>query len=446
MKTAVIAMNWVVLIIPCSIELVFADTMDMPVESAWKSLGGDFGRTGLSKHAGPEIGCTKWTFETEGAISASVSVGAAGRIYIPCEDGRLYTLDPNGSLLWSYDANTPLISSPSVGPDGTVYVGGVNGKLHAIDLSGNLLWVYHTGSFIYCSPAVSESGNIYFGSQDGMFYALAQDGTELWSFQTKSPGLVPGGSIFASPAIGTDGIVYVGGLYDPNLYAFDPNDGSLKWTCNFEFPIYPNLRGGPTKFAWPFASPIVAPDGMIYQTLLYDTNLYAIEPVGGTIIWSTDLADLKTGWFDANYAEEYGDAGGWSEPALGPDGTIYVSFDDPYLRAVKRNGSIKWVTKLGTTGGFTLTVGSDGLIYAAGDDGFLRVLNPDGSEAARFQSGGWLNFPVIISDGVVIVADSKDNSMPLSYERNIVWAITTQCGPDQPLDLNGPADSEPDME
>jgi len=420
--------------------------MGLPVESAWKSLGGDFGRTGLSEHTGPEIGCAKWTFETDGAVSASVSVGVGGRVHIPCEDGRLYTLDPNGSLLWSYDANTPLISSPSVGPDGTVYVGGMNGKLHAVDLSGSLLWAYHTGGFMYCSPAVSKSGNIYFGSQDGMFNALAQDGTELWSFQTKGPGLVPRGSILASPAIGADGTVYVAGLYDPNLYALDPNDGSLKWTCNSERPIYPDHPEGPTEFGWPFASPVVARDGMIYQTLLYDTNLYAIEPGGGAIIWSTDLADPKTGWFDPNYAEEYGDADGWSEPALGPDGTIYVSFDDPYLRAVNRNGSIKWVTKLGTIGGFTLAVGSDGLIYAAGDDGCLRVLTPDGTETARFQTGGWLNFPAIASDGVVIVADSKDNSTLINYENNIVWTITAQCGSDQPLDLDRPADSDPEVE
>lgn len=132
MKSAVIALSWVVLIIPCCVGSVRAGNTGLPVESTWKSLGGDFGRTGLSKHAGPEIGCTKWKFETNGAVSASVSVGAGGRVHIPCEDGRLYALDPNGSLLWSYDANTPLISSPSVGPDGTVYVGGMNGKLHAV--------------------------------------------------------------------------------------------------------------------------------------------------------------------------------------------------------------------------------------------------------------------------------------------------------------------------
>ncbi|MGB2865066.1 MAG: PQQ-binding-like beta-propeller repeat protein, partial [Sedimentisphaerales bacterium] len=186
------------------------------VESKWKSLGGDFARTGLSDSNGPESGCIKWEFETTRAVSSSVTVGADNTVYIPCEDGKLYALDPNGSLIWSYDANSPLISSPTIGPDGTLYVGGMNGKLFAIDINGNLQWTHSTDGFIYSSPAVSTDGNIYVGSQNGVLYALTQDGSELWSFVTKGPGEVLRGSIFASPAIGADETVYIAGLYDPN--------------------------------------------------------------------------------------------------------------------------------------------------------------------------------------------------------------------------------------
>lgn len=434
MRDVLIALSWVALVIGGSAATAVAGDVEPAAEATWKSLGGNFQRSGLSENFGPETGCVQWEFETDGAVSASVSVGVGGRIHIPCEDGMLYTLDPNGSPAWSYDANTPLLSSPSVGPDGTVYVGGRNGRLYAVDVTGDLLWDYRTGGLICSSPAVSENGDVYFGSQDGTLNALARDGTELWSFRTKGPGPVVNGSILASPAIGADGTIYLAGFYDPNLYALDPNDGALKWACSFE------SRG------WPFASPVVAPDGTIYQGLLHDTHLYAIEPAGGAIIWTTDMADPLSGWFDPNYADDYGHASGWSEPALGPDGTIYVSFDDPYLRAVDPNGSIKWVTKLGAVGGFTLAVGNDGLIYAAGDDGNLRVLNPDGTEDSQFQSGGRLNFPAIASDGVVIVADPRDNSALINYDNNVVRAITAQCAPGQPLDLDRPTDPPADVE
>jgi len=385
--------------------LVSGDTHEIK----WKSLGGNFARTGLSDSNGLDSGCIKWQFETTRAVSASVTVGADNTVYIPCEDGKLYALDPNGLLIWNFDANTPLISSPTIGPDGTLYVGGMNGKLYAVDVNGGLLWTHSTEGFIYSSPAVSADGNIYVGSQDGVLYALDKDGSELWIFETKGPGKVQMGTIFSSPAIGTDETVYIAGLYDPNLYAFDPNDGFLKWTCHFE------------SQGWPFASPVVATDGTIYQTLIYDSNLYAIVPDDGSIIWSVNLADPNSNLFDPNYP----DADGWSEPALGLDGTIYVSFDDPYLRAVDPEGNIKWLTPLGTTGGFTLTVGNDGFIYAASDDGCLYVVNSNGLEISRFQSEGWLNFPVIASDNTIIFGDSKDNSMMITNQGNAVWAITS---------------------
>jgi outer membrane protein assembly factor BamB len=401
------------------------------VQAKWKSLGGDFDRTGLSDRKGPQSGCVKWTFETSRAVLASITVGHDNTLYIPCEDGKLYALDLNGLLIWSYDANTPLISSPTIGPDGTLCVGGMSGKLYAIDNSGNLKWTHSTDGFIYSSPAVSADGKIYVASQDGSVYALAQDGSESWNFQTNGPGKVPSGSVFASPAIGADDSVYIAGLYDPNLYALNPADGTIIWSCKFE------------SNGWPFASPVIADNGTIYQTLLYDTNLYAIEPQNGSIIWSVDLADPAGGWFDPNYAQDYGDADGWSEPALGPDGTIYVSFDDPYLRAVDPNGKILWAKRLGDIGGFTLTVGKNGNIYAACDDGNLYVLNPEGEEIARFQSDSWLNFPVI-ADNLLIIADSKDNSLLVTYENNKVYAISPECPENQVPDLYWPADLNAD--
>ncbi|MHC4570755.1 MAG: outer membrane protein assembly factor BamB family protein [Planctomycetota bacterium] len=440
---------------------IYPDFIHPTVPSKWKSLGGDFNRTGLSQNYGPEVGCVKWQFQTDAPVSASPTIGAGDRVHIACEDGKLYTLEPDGSLVWTYDVNSPLLSSPSVGPSGSVYVGSQNGKIYAISIAGRLRWTHSTDGFIYSSPAVSPDGKVYACSQDGILYALAQDGSKLWTFETTGPGIASG-AIFASPAIGPDGTVYIAGLYDPNLYALDPNDGSVKWACNLADPCDPN------KNPWPFASPVVAQDGTIYQTLLYnpkrsvgepgpepwyeavwyDSKLYSIDPNNGSILWATNMtetatqAELCEPWAEPNYwFEQYyalalppPQGGGilsypytitellgpdfvryyrvsgssYSEPALGPDGTIYVSFDDQYLRAVEPNGTIKWVTSLGWLGAFTLTVGSDGLIYAAGDDGYLYVIDTNGKEIARLESDNWLSHPVIAADGTIIITDSNN--------------------------------------
>ena len=217
------------------------------------------------------------------------------------------------------DVNSPLLSAPTIGPDGCLYVGSRDGALHAVDRHGRLCWVYNTGDAVHSSPAVASDGDVYVASTDGTLYALDRDGAELWQFTTAGSGVLPAGSIFASPAIGADGTVYIAGLYDPNLYALDPADGSVKWACSFA-----SAQSGDEEPGWPFASPVVADNGTIYQTLLYDRHLYAIDPNDGAILWRTDLLDPSSGCFHTDDVEEYADADGWSEPVLGPDGTIYV--------------------------------------------------------------------------------------------------------------------------
>jgi len=356
------------------------------------------------QESGPQLGCVKWQFVTGGAVTAPAAVGFGNKIYISCQDGKLYALNGgNGSMLWSYDTNTPLVAAAAAGYHGMAYAAGENGKLYAVDDGGNLKWTHSTAGFIYSSPVVSPDGKIYVCSQDGVFYALAGNGGELWSLKTGGFGRMKG-SILATPVIAKDSTVYIGSLYDPNLYALNPQDGAVKWNCSFR------LRG------WPFTSPALASDGTIYQTLVYDSNLYAIEPNVGSVIWSTNLAVLTdpcSEWYDPNYKAKYNRANCLSKPAVGPGGTIYVSFDDPYLRAVDPDGTIKWVVRLGMTGGFTLTAGSNGLVYAASDDNFLYVVSPEGEEISRFEGDGWLSYPLITSEGTIIVSDSN----------NTVWAI-----------------------
>jgi outer membrane protein assembly factor BamB len=259
----------------------------------------------------------------------------------------------------------------------------------------------------------------------------------LWEFCTDGFTDEPG-SILAAPVIAEDGTIFIAGVYDPNLYALHPEDGTLKWSCGFSDPCDPN---GWKRAGWPFAAPAVSKDNTIYQTLLYDPNLYAIDALTGQVSWSADMSDTNSGWFEPNYSEwdtehrypyhSVSDSG-FSEPIVGPDGTIYVSFDDPYLRAANPDGSIKWIVKLGEIGGFTLTVGVDGLIYAAGDDGCLRVINSGGEQISKFQADGWLGFPKIQKNKTIIVSDGRDDSMFITDADNIVWAISAACNGNAP--------------
>jgi outer membrane protein assembly factor BamB len=414
---------------------------------------------------GPEYGCVKWQFQAGGPVTASVALSHnKRRVYIPCEDGKLYALDAkSGALLWSYDANSPLLGSPAVRPGGRVYVGASDGKLHAIGRRGRLLWTYPTDGAIYASPGLAD-GHVYACSLDGLVYALTQDGNDLWSFETDGFATIDG-AIFATPQTGPDSTLYIAGVYDPNLYALSPADGSIIWARSFEAPLDPCDPNSPMMVGWPFAAPAVAPDGTIYQTLLYNANLYAVEPETGETIWSTDLAGTIVRlydeqlnytfsfiWFGPGEPPEYiggyrvdsvlgknHRGGSMSKPALARDGTIYVAFDDSYLRAVNPDGTVKWAACLGPVswdalpGGYTLTVDDAGLIYAASDDKNLYVVDPDGNQIAQFEGDDWLSHPVIARDGTLLVSDAN----------NTVWAISEQaCDGEEPV-LDGSDGQEP---
>jgi outer membrane protein assembly factor BamB len=168
---------------------------------------------------------------------------------------------------------------------------------------------------------------------------------------------------------------------------------------------------------------------------LYDPNLYAIDSNDGSILWSLRLGE----------SSPTGDVDGFSEPAVGPDGTIYVNFNkahnrlvpeigyidcyEPNLLAIDPCGIIKWDIHLGRTGSFVMTVGSDGLVYVAGEDGWLLVYDSNGVELSRFEGEKGLNYPAIASDGTLIVSDA-----------NKVWAIGGHGCEGQKYDLHWPED------
>ena len=86
--------------------------------------------------------------------------------------------------------------------------------------NGTLKWAYTTGGNVGSSPAIASDGTIYVGSWDGKLYAIHPDGTLQWAYTT-------GDHVGSSPAIAKDGTIYVGSN-DNKLHALNPN-GTLQW-------------------------------------------------------------------------------------------------------------------------------------------------------------------------------------------------------------------------
>ncbi|MCL4557114.1 MAG: PQQ-binding-like beta-propeller repeat protein [Deltaproteobacteria bacterium] len=344
--------------------------------SPWPRFHRDSQSTGLSPiNTIATTGVLKWSYLTGQSIFSSPAIGADGTIYVGSNDGKLYAINPNGTLKWSYTMNpmgiwtTPAIgadgtiyvsedklyainpngtlkwsspigsgtgySSPAIGADGTIYVGA--DKLYAINPNGTPKWSYNMGNGFLSSPAIGADGSIYIGAGDYNLYAINPDGTEKWSYAT-------GDMIYSSPAIGADGTIYVGS-YDKSLYAINP-DGTEKWSYATGDMIY--------------SSPAIGADGTIYVGS-YDMNLYAIAPTGG-LKWSYTT-----------------DAGICASPAIGADGTIYVGSCNvtnfgQTIYAINQFG-IKW--KYTTSGPIhsSPAIGADGTIYVGSGDKSLYAIH-----------------------------------------------------------------------
>lgn len=158
------------------------------------------------------------------------TVAPGGEIYIASSWGKLYALDPHGTLRWKATLGSLSPGSPTVSANGTVYVTGTNGDVSAYSPAGRLIWSVALdaggiGSGIALSP---DSGFLYAGTKSGTVVAISPSGRELWNSSV-------GGAVDATPAIGPAGMVYTG-TTNGNLVALSPT-GKLRWNVSVGAPI-----------------------------------------------------------------------------------------------------------------------------------------------------------------------------------------------------------------
>jgi len=156
-----------------------------------------------------------------------------GRVYVGCNDTRLYCLNrENGGTVWSHLTGNEYVggswSELSIDDEGTCYgvsaATGFDKRLFAIRHDNTEKWVWTCPSTIVCSPAVGTDGKVYVTCYDGKLYCISSSGSTLWSY-----ALVEGVgySLKSSPAIAPNGDIIIGGL-DAYLHCVK-SDGTLRW-------------------------------------------------------------------------------------------------------------------------------------------------------------------------------------------------------------------------
>jgi len=186
-----------------------------------------FGASDQQLRATLSNGTLQWAFSASAPILSSpvievdnsLSPPATVAIYVADQAGRIFKVASNGLPIpgFSFGPVGPITSSPALAGD-VLYVGSEDTNLYAIDkTTGTLIWSVHTGGAVASSPAVATGGNlpiVVVGSNDGNVYFVEDDGSPTPSVST----FVIGSPVRSSPALGSDGTVYIG-ADDGRVYA-----------------------------------------------------------------------------------------------------------------------------------------------------------------------------------------------------------------------------------
>ncbi len=350
-------------------------------DAIWPTFGNNIHHSGKSANSGPSKAPTlKWSFHTEGIMSAAPIIDKDGTIYVGSHDANFYALNPDGSSKWKLFLGAEISAAGALANDGTIYLNVKspgnyleNGvwktdpqSLWAIDSeTGVVNWktpinedpqtlVYQA----YSSPTIGPDGIVYAGSLDGHLYAVDSHGVVKWKFKT-------GDFINSSAAIGVDSqkgaayFVYFASS-DGNVYALD-NEGNLEWSYKTNAPIV--------------ASVAVGHSGAVYVNST-DGNLYALDPTTGKKIWSIYLAVGSP-------------AGNWSSPAIDEaKGMVYVGGGAGLMSAVDFGGAVKWQFLSGLGKGVASPViGDDENIYFSGFDKQMYCLDSSGQLIWKYDLG-----------------------------------------------------------
>lgn len=133
----------------------------------------------------------------------------------------LYCINPNGTVNWQFPFSNTFeyfenYSSPTIDRDGNIIFQTStddSGYVYSVNYYGNLNWKTtlghygNDGAFINHGLVCDAEGKIYCGSSLGLstnFWCLDSDGTILWKLDLE------GYEFDSSPAIGSDGTLYIG--------------------------------------------------------------------------------------------------------------------------------------------------------------------------------------------------------------------------------------------
>jgi outer membrane protein assembly factor BamB len=268
-----------------------------------------------------------------------------------------------------------------------------------------IAWSYSTCGDVASSPALGSDGTVYVGSGDNVFYAYSSTGTLSWSYATE-------GEVSSSPALNATQEVYVGSE-DNRFYAFS-STGGLKWS--YTHP------GDAAQDFWA-SSPVINATGEVYMQAR--SSLVAF-------IWTGSLA-----W---SFSTDVAGSAHPSSPAIGTGGRIFWgSGDGDIVYAIDSDRSLAWSYRVGGTLQSSPAIGSDGSVYmGCYDNNFYAYTSAGCLSWSYLTEADIYSSPAIDASGSVYVG-SRDNNLYAFADGALYWSYAAGMNVDSSpaIDVNG---------
>ncbi|NOY69328.1 MAG: PQQ-binding-like beta-propeller repeat protein [Deltaproteobacteria bacterium] len=259
-------------------------------------------------------------------------------------------------------------------------------------LADPLLWSFGTESGqVTSSPAVGRDGLVYVGIGTRLYCIDPDTGLSLWNFQTF-------GNIFGSPALGPDGTAYVSS-FDGKLYAVDTVNHIEKWSFNVGNAVYSGAA--------------VLPEGTVY-TAFPDYKVYAFGAGDGDVLWTAETANHIS-----------------TTVSVAPDGIVYIGSSNLHLYGLRPADGEMTMDYPVNSAGRGVTIDDDGVLYQATGDKRLLAIEPAGPTLLWEVTvkGFFRTSPVIGPNGILYAGTSANRLHAInSRTGEILWSFTMEGG------------------
>ncbi|MBN1953028.1 MAG: PQQ-like beta-propeller repeat protein [Bacteroidales bacterium] len=122
-----------------------------------------------------ENGNKLWEFILPDASTNRPSLADDGTLYIACADHAIYAVDSDGNQVWKYDTEGNITAPITIDASGSLYFGTFTdaGKLMSVSGQGAFIWEYPI-ELGYSQPVIDSDGALYAGTVDGKIYVIRE--------------------------------------------------------------------------------------------------------------------------------------------------------------------------------------------------------------------------------------------------------------------------------